>query len=48
MFCGEFEVTQLVNDIEDMNKLFNNFNLVLGKAFHEKWFTKNKSCSDIE
>jgi hypothetical protein len=48
MFCGEFEVTSLVVDIEDMNELFTKFSSVLGKAFHEKCFTTNRSCTDIE
>ena len=44
MLCREFEVTSLINDIEGMEKLFEKYSPVLGKAFEEKCFAQPRAC----
>ena len=48
MYCSEFAVTCLVNDINDMERLFNTYNPLLGKVFDEKCFLTNSFCKKTE
>lgn len=48
MYCSEFAVTCLVNDIKDMERLFKTYNPLLGKVFDEKCFLTNSFCKNIE
>ena len=48
MNCNDFEVTGLVNDLHDMERLFKTYNPLLGKVFDEKCFISNNFCRSIE
>ena len=48
MYCQEFEITSLVNDIKDMERLFKTYNPMLGKVFDDKCFLTNNFCKSIE
>ena len=48
MYCREFEITSLVNDIKDMERLFKTYNPMLGKVFDEKCFLTNNFCKKTE
>ena len=48
MHCNEFEITSLVNDLHDMERLFKTYNPLLGKVFDEKCFITNYFCKSIE
>ena len=48
MNCKDFEITSLVNDLHDMERLFKTYNPLLGKVFDEKCFIANNFCRSIE
>ena len=48
MSCKEFDVGSFVHDIEDMNRLFETYNVTVGRAFHEHCFMYNRACEAIK
>ena len=48
MYCKEFDVSSFVHDIEDMNRLFETYNVTVGNAFKEHCFMYNRACEAID
>ena len=48
LLCRETDVTNFVNSLDDMSKLFKCFNPTLGEFFERSCFIQTKVCQEIQ